>query len=168
MFNWEFTTCKNDIGFGVFYISLKDTRRLLKLDGSVELSASPDCCEMLNGERKLRKRILKYLKHINFDTGANDDGFSVSTGGERGDNSPVENFRPSFLELHKPDRVQSHIIPEQGAIECRHPGLYVAVFDNRYSILRSKEGPFALHVSLRRTSRMEEVRVMVRAISKRE
>eukprot|EP01135_Chromosphaera_perkinsii_P005847 Nk52_evm7s368 gene=Nk52_evmTU7s368 len=137
LFNWEFTTCKNDIGFGVYYIPLEDTKKIIKKEGSTEMKSFGHACELLNEDKKFKKHVLKFLKKIDFNDMSSG---RVEDASETKSNSGCsDDFKPNVCELQKPDRVQSHIIPEQGAVRCEHPGLYIAVFDNRYSIFRSKE-----------------------------
>jgi hypothetical protein len=54
---------------------------------------------------------------------------------------------PEGLEEHLPkERVTSHVIVEEGELECIDPGTYVLAFDNSHSVMRSKKVMFRVEV----------------------
>ncbi|XP_057675627.1 SEC14-like protein 2 isoform X2 [Corythoichthys intestinalis] len=73
-----------------------------------------------------------------FASEGSDIGFGVyrRVEGETDDVSPV---LPS-------QRYNAHLVPEDNAITCPEPGVYVLCFDNSYSILRSKRVSYTVEV----------------------
>jgi len=74
-----------------------------------------------------------------FMTDDNDIGFGVfkKTAEERQNKGDMEEVVPT-------DRVNSHMVPEDGSVICKEPGTYVIRFDNTYSWVRSKKVQYLL------------------------
>ncbi|CAL1534398.1 unnamed protein product [Lymnaea stagnalis] len=69
-----------------------------------------------------------------FKTDGFDVGFGVfrRTEDKRQKANEMEHVLPS-------QRVNSHMVPEDGMVQCKHPGTYIVRFDNTYSWARSKK-----------------------------
>ncbi|KAK7506001.1 hypothetical protein BaRGS_00002723 [Batillaria attramentaria] len=76
-----------------------------------------------------------------FKTDGFDIGFGVyrKTGEGRQKAGEMEAVLPS-------DRVNSHLVPEDGSVTCSEPGSYVVRFDNTYSWTRSKKILYLIEV----------------------
>ncbi|KAJ8918626.1 hypothetical protein NQ315_013132 [Exocentrus adspersus] len=73
-----------------------------------------------------------------FRTEGHDIRFGITLKDEQGVESPVVRHR----------RVAAHQIDESGVIACQAPATYTVIFDNSYSLLRSKKIHYSVYITL--------------------
>ncbi|XP_018568661.1 SEC14-like protein 2 [Anoplophora glabripennis] len=73
-----------------------------------------------------------------FRTEGHDIRFGVTLKDEQGEESPVVRHR----------RVAAHQIDESGVVACQAPATYTVIFDNSYSLMRSKKVHYCVYVTL--------------------
>ncbi|XP_032236004.2 SEC14-like protein 2 [Nematostella vectensis] len=132
---WDFRTKENDVGFGVFFApppppsppaeSKSDKPSSPIKETPVKNVPSTASEESTDEEKK------------SSENGKQD----VTNGKDNGKNNSKENGHQEndLEELLPIQRVDSHLIPEQGCFKCDKTGTYVLRFDNSYSWIRSKD-----------------------------
>lgn len=91
------------------------------------------------GQERLKYEVTKAnsILRWEFESDDYDIGFSIEREGE--------GVEPA-LPLVAPQRVNSHLSPEEGQLQCREPGTYVVLFDNSFSYMRSKKLHYTIEV----------------------
>jgi len=106
-------------------------RKLADVEGVDVLSVSSGSSALVEAEIKESRSILKWI----FGTEGHDIEFGVYRMTSEG------------LEEHLPkERVTSHLIAEEGELECVDVGTYVLAFDNSASLMRSKKVKYRVEV----------------------
>ncbi|ELU07678.1 hypothetical protein CAPTEDRAFT_168514 [Capitella teleta] len=74
------------------------------------------------------------------------DGMDITFGIRHNPISNKTNDMDKMETLVRPERINSHIVPEYGSITCDKSGSYIVLFDNSYSWLHAKKISYFLEV----------------------
>ncbi|XP_061886743.1 SEC14-like protein 2 [Entelurus aequoreus] len=92
---------------------------------------------------------------LNYDVGApcsllrwqfSSDGADIGFGVYKRTAAGGEQKVAAMLEVVPCERYNAHLVPEDNAITCTEPGVYVLCFDNSYSIIQSKTVSYTVEV----------------------